>query len=105
MKSEIIHPQAGTLADVIYTARRAQLFFTKAFNRSRRRETTGVYAVYDLTIAPNTYNLAEFLIYADLKAKAKGYKNFTLIIVNRLEKKFNYEYDAIIDLEKRRWPA
>jgi hypothetical protein len=103
IKWELINPRAGNLAEFIYLIRRIYLKSSKLLKPGKTEGTPGVYAVYDLLVAPITYNLAEFLIYAELKAKANGFSKFTLVIVNQLKKEYSFEYDSIVNHEQKEW--
>ena len=64
-----------------------------------------LYAIYDLKIAPITFNIADFLIVSEYEANKSGKKGFVIVFVPQ-GKPSSYgweEYEAIFDSDSKIW--
>lgn len=61
-------------------------------------------AVYDLQVAPITFNFAEFLVLANLECHSRGLTEYEILLVPRtVEKVLGGEYDLIHDEASKAW--
>jgi hypothetical protein len=104
IKSEIRYPRDGSFAETIINGV-LRIRKKMIFSRAVAVEDNLLYSVYDLKIAPITYNITEFLMNSELEAAMTGKEGFVVVFVpNDEEAAYGYEeYDAVIDSDNKIW--
>lgn len=103
IKSEIRRPRDGSYTETIING---ILQVRKKMTRTRtvKGEDNLLYSVFDLKIAPITYNITEFLIDSELEADRTGKEGFVVVFVPNEDAAYGYEeYDAVIDSHNKLW--
>ena len=104
IKSEIRYPRDGSFAETIING---VLRIREIMMRSRtvNDEDNLLYSIYDLKIAPFTFNITEFLIASEYEANRTGKQGFVVVFVPKDEEPpYGYEeYDAVIDSHNKLW--
>ena len=104
IKSEIRYPRDGSFAETIINA---VLRIRNIMMRSRtvNDEDDLLYSIYDLKIAPITFNITEFLMASEYEANRTGKQGFVVVFVPKDEEPpYGYEeYDAVIDSHNKLW--
>ena len=104
IKREIRNPRDGSFTETIING---VLRIRKKMTRTRtvKGEDNLLYSVYDLEIAPITFNITEFLIDSELEANRTGKEGFVVVFVPNEEDALyvNEEYDSVIDSHSTLW--
>ena len=93
-------PISRFLVDGALSIRNRLSVFNKVSN-----ESDLLYAVYDLEVAPITFNILEFLIDVEYETNKRGKRGFVVIFVPKEnEPMYGYdEYDSVIDAYSKEW--
>jgi len=84
IKSEIRYPRDGSFAETIINGV-LRIRKKMIFSRTVAVEDNLLYSVYDLKIAPITYNITEFLMNSELEAARTGKEGFVVVFVPKDE--------------------
>jgi hypothetical protein len=73
------------------------------FENWEHKETQYLYCIYDLEIAPITYNIIEYLVYVDYLSREN--EGFVLVLVPKKVKKHSFltDYEKTIDGSNQNW--
>ena len=103
MKSEIRHPTKPFTESIINGV--LQIKKKMTHSATLNDEDNLLYSIYDLKIAPITFNITEFLIDSELEANKTGKKGFVVVFVpNDEDTPYGHkEYEAVIDSHSKLW--
>lgn len=83
------------------------LYFKKQISKiwSKTKEDDLLYAIYDLDINAISFNVAEFLIDAEIEANRRGKRGFVLVFIPRSNDPnlTCEEYDSLYDADSKHW--
>lgn len=101
-KRELINPSNNRLAKVIDFILLARL---KLFSSKKIKVNNYLCGIYDLEVAPITFNIAEYLCCIEIEARQRRKNGFYIVIVPKKTKQpiFENEYEKIIDIESSTW--
>ena len=103
LKSEIRNPTNLYFKIIVDNMLRLRMSVTKPLLRKERDDL--LYAIFDMECAPITFNIAEFLVDAELESRNINKNGFVVVVVP-LEKEPKYEneeYLSVVDSASKSW--
>ena len=100
VKREFYTPQINWIRKIIDSA----LLIKQRVGKEKQTNVTPyLFGIYDLEIAPITFNIIEYLAYIDYLSKER--KGFVIVFIPKLDRAYKYEsdYEKIVDESNQNW--